>query len=121
MATKKGLPQLLIALCALVSTTYGCRREEVYCIMPETVELQTGDVVFRLGTTMESRTVVLADEGLLLPFLAAYQPDDLNINATMGFPVAATPVFSLLRQAMFGAKPASSQAARQISLTACDG
>lgn len=61
MVTKKRFHRPLIALCALVSMMMGCQRDEVFCIMPSTVELQTGDVVFRLGTTMQSRAVVLAD------------------------------------------------------------
>lgn len=46
---------------------------------------------------MSDTAVVLADEELLIPFLSAYNPDDLNINATMGFPFSATPVCSLLQ------------------------
>ena len=47
---------------------------------------------------MSDTAVALADENLLLPFLLAYRPKDVKINATMGFPFEATPVYSLLLQ-----------------------
>jgi hypothetical protein len=47
---------------------------------------------------MSDTAVVLADENLLLPFLLSYNTEDVVINATMGFPFEATPVYSLLLQ-----------------------
>lgn len=49
---------------------------------------------------MSDTAVVLADEHLLLPFLLSYQPDNVKINATMGFPFESTPVYNILMQAM---------------------
>lgn len=47
---------------------------------------------------MSDTAVVLADENLLLPFLLSYQSDNVTVNATMGFPFEATPVYSLFQQ-----------------------
>ncbi len=47
---------------------------------------------------MSDTAVVLADENLLLPFLLSYHSDNVMINATMGFPFEATPVFALIQQ-----------------------
>lgn len=47
---------------------------------------------------MSDTAVVLADENLLLPFLLSYHSDNVTINATMGFPFEATPVYALLQQ-----------------------
>ena len=49
---------------------------------------------------MSDTAVVLADENLLLPFLLSYKPDNVKINATMGFPFEATPVSNILQQVM---------------------
>lgn len=54
----------------------------------------------RVMVDMSDTAVVLADENLLLPFLLSYQPDNVTINATMGFPFEATPVCSLVQQLM---------------------
>lgn len=43
---------------------------------------------------LNGTAVVLADEHLLVPFLSAYGMKDVNI--TMGYPITATPAFSLL-------------------------
>ncbi len=49
----------------------------------------------------EQRTaVVLADEQLLLPVLHALPPTIPEVNVTMGFPVKASPVFTLFRDAL---------------------
>ncbi len=61
MTTKKSIPCLFSLLCVALSMLCGCYRNDKASIMPETVHLQEGDVVFRLGTTMQSRAVVLAD------------------------------------------------------------
>lgn len=47
---------------------------------------------------MSDTAVVLADENLLLPFLLSYKSDKVTVNATMGFPFEATPVYSLFQQ-----------------------
>jgi hypothetical protein len=49
---------------------------------------------------MSDTAVVLADENLLLPFLLSYQPENVTINATMGFPFESTPVSSVLQGVM---------------------
>jgi len=49
---------------------------------------------------MSDTAVVLADENLLLPFLLSYKPENVKINATMGFPFEATPVSNILQQVM---------------------
>ena len=54
---------------------------------------QNGGVV-----DMSDTAVVLADENLLLPFLLSYKSDNVTVNATMGFPFEATPVYSLFLQ-----------------------
>ncbi|MCQ2284949.1 MAG: PD-(D/E)XK nuclease family protein [Bacteroidales bacterium] len=43
---------------------------------------------------LNDTALVLADESLLLPLLTAYHPDDMNV--TMGYPIKATPVYTLL-------------------------
>ena len=49
---------------------------------------------------MSDTAVVLADENLLLPFILSYQPENVTINATMGFPFESTPVSSALQDVM---------------------
>ncbi|KKK52267.1 hypothetical protein LCGC14_3106640, partial [marine sediment metagenome] len=44
----------------------------------------------------EETAIVLADEELLIPVLNALPQDLKDINVTMGYPVSATPVFSLI-------------------------
>lgn len=44
--------------------------------------------------SLDSTAVVLADEQLLVPFLSAY--GNANVNVTMGYPLTATPVYTLL-------------------------
>jgi CRISPR/Cas system-associated exonuclease Cas4 (RecB family) len=44
----------------------------------------------------EETAIVLADEELLIPVLNALPQDLKEINVTMGYPVSATPVFSLI-------------------------
>ena len=52
-----------------------------------------------VGTVdMSDTAVVLADESLMLPFLLSYKSDKVTVNATMGFPFEATPVYSLFQQ-----------------------
>lgn len=46
------------------------------------------------GGNLNDTALVLADESLLLPFLSAYHPDDMNV--TMGYPFKATPAYTLL-------------------------
>ncbi len=41
--------------------------------------------------------VVLPDERMLLPILSAIPPDIHKVNVTMGYPIAATPIFALLK------------------------
>jgi len=43
---------------------------------------------------LDSTALVLADESLLVPLLAAYDTSDANV--TMGYPLTATPAYSLL-------------------------
>ena len=40
----------------------SCQEQELYSIAPENLDLRPGDVVFRLGNSMESAAVVLADQ-----------------------------------------------------------
>ena len=75
-----------------------CAIEEVERIKTEKLRTKPEEVDKNGLVNMSDTAVVLADEELLLPFLSAYKPDDLNINATMGFPFTATPVCSLLMQ-----------------------
>ena len=87
----------------IVATAQNMR--QIYCAIEEIERLKTEKLrtkpeeVDENGlVNMSDTAVVLADEELLLPFLSAYKPDDMNINATMGFPFMATPVCSLLLQ-----------------------
>lgn len=87
----------------IVATAQNMR--QIYCAVEEIEHIKNQkrqdnpDTVDENGVVdMSDTAVVLADEDLLLPFLSAYKPDDLNINATMGFPFTATPVCSLLLQ-----------------------
>ena len=87
----------------IVATAQNMR--QIYCAIEEIERIkkhktEVKEVDENGMVNMSDTAVVLADEELLLPFLSAYKPDDLNINATMGFPFAATPVCSLLRQLM---------------------
>ncbi len=89
----------------IVATAQNMR--QIYCAVEEIERIKNQkrqgnpDAVDENGVVdMSDTAVVLADEDLMLPFLSAYKPDDLNINATMGFPFTATPVCSLLLQLM---------------------
>ena len=72
--------------------------EEIERIKNDKLQAHPAEVTEDGKVNMSDTAVVLADEELLLPFLSAYKPDDVNINATMGFPFTATPVCSLLQQ-----------------------
>ncbi|MDR2814818.1 MAG: PD-(D/E)XK nuclease family protein [Prevotellaceae bacterium] len=49
------------------------------------------------GQPLDRRTaVVLADEGLLIPTLYALPPETETLNVTMGYPLAQTPIYSLV-------------------------
>ncbi|MDR0688469.1 MAG: PD-(D/E)XK nuclease family protein [Prevotellaceae bacterium] len=49
------------------------------------------------GQPPDSRTaIVLADEGLLIPALYSLPPDTEMLNVTMGYPLAQTPIYSLI-------------------------
>ncbi len=50
----------------------------------------------KLAELGEETAIVLADEELLIPVLNALPPELSEINVTMGYPVSATPVFSLI-------------------------
>ena len=50
---------------------------------------------FRAEGTLDETALVLADESLLLPFIHAYNGDD--VNYTMGYPLSETPVYGLLQ------------------------
>lgn len=63
--------------------------------LDEIPEAQRESVQF---VDMSDSAVVLADENLLLPFLLSYKSDKVTVNATMGFPFEATPVYSLFQQ-----------------------
>ena len=87
----------------IVATAQNMR--QIYCAVEEIERIKNqkcqsnSDAMAENGVVdMSDTALVLADEELLLPFLSAYKPDDLNINATMGFPFTATPVCSLLLQ-----------------------
>ena len=75
-----------------------CAIEEIERIKNNKIEAKEVDDEGKVN--MSDTAVVLADEELLLPFLSAYNPDDLNINATMGFPFSAMPHYSMLQQLM---------------------
>lgn len=84
----------------IVATSKNMR--QIYCAIQEVERIKNqklkenpdiGEIV-----DMSDTAVVLADEDMLFPFLASYQPDRVRVNATMGFPFRATPVFSLLQQ-----------------------
>lgn len=83
---------------------YGAIRE-VERIRAEKVaekikELKCGRLDEKTVVDMSDTAVVLADENLLLPFLLSYQPENVTINATMGFPFESTPVSSVLQSVM---------------------
>ncbi len=55
---------ILIPFClipAVIISFLSCQQGELYSIMPDDLELKPGDVVFRLGNSMESDAVVWAD------------------------------------------------------------
>lgn len=86
----------------IVSTSKNMR--QIYCAIREVERIQK-DKIAQLTdkesiVDMSDTAVVLCDETLLFPFLSAYHPDRVKINATMGFPFNATPVWSLLLQVM---------------------
>ena len=87
----------------IVATAQNMRQiygaiEEIERIKNDKLLTHPEDVTAEGMVNMSDTAVVLADEELLLSFLSAYKPNDLNINATMGFPFTATPVCSLLQQ-----------------------
>ena len=104
----------------IVATAQNMR--QIYCAIEEIERIKirkrhdTPEMVNENGTVdMSDTAVVLAEEELLLPFLSSYNPEDLNINATMGFPFTATPVCSLLQilmsvyESVFALTPDDSQ------------
>jgi len=79
---------------------YGAIRE-VERIKAEKIKALNGDHLDeKTVIDMSDTAVVLADENLLLPFLLSYQPENVTINATMGFPFESTPVSSVLQSVM---------------------
>ncbi len=54
----------------------------------------------KVKETAHETAIVLADENLLIPVLSTLPPDNGDINITMGFPLAATNIYSLLRKIM---------------------
>lgn len=48
------------------------------------------------GTSEKENAVVLCNEALLLPVLHSIPKEVQNVNITMGFPLAQTPIFSLI-------------------------
>lgn len=86
---------------AIVSTSKNMR--QIYCAIREVERIRAEkakDMPDNEPIDMSDTAVVLCDETLLFPFLASYQPDRVKVNATMGFPFTATPVWSLLLQVM---------------------
>lgn len=90
----------------IVSTAKNMR--QIYCAICE-VERIKEQKINNIGgldkipggvVDMSDTAVVLADEELLLPFLLSYQPRNVVVNATMGFPFEATPVFALIKQVL---------------------
>lgn len=55
-----------------------------------------------IATSCEEKenAVVLCNEALLLPILHSISPEIENVNITMGFPLAQTPVYSFINAAM---------------------
>ncbi len=53
-------------------------------------------VVLPTGVAEKENAVVLCNESLLLPILHAIPSEVKNVNITMGFPLAQTPVYSLV-------------------------
>ena len=90
----------------IVSTSKNMRQiyaaiSEVDRIKAEKIKALKGDHLDENAVIdMSDTAVVLADENLLLPFLMSYQPDNVTINATMGFPFEGTPVSSVLQDVM---------------------
>ena len=80
---------------------YGAIREveriQAEKIAEKTKALNGGHLDEKKVIDMSDTAVVLADENLLLPFLLSYQPENVTINATMGFPFESTPVSSVLQ------------------------
>ena len=83
---------------------YGAIREveriKLEKIKEKTKELGVDRLDERTIIDMSDTAVVLADENLLLPFMLSYQPENVTINATMGFPFESTPVSSVLQGVM---------------------
>lgn len=90
----------------IISTAKNMR--QIYCAIREVDRIKEQKINEIGGTEnlsdgivdMSDTAVVLADEELLLPFLLSYQPKNVIVNATMGFPFEATPVFALLQQVL---------------------
>jgi hypothetical protein len=77
---------------------YAAIREVERIEMLKKSEKGNGQASKERMVDMSDTAVVLADENLLLPFLLSYHSDNVTINATMGFPFEATPVYALLQQ-----------------------
>ena len=84
---------------SIVATSKNMR--QIYGAIREVERIKAGKPLGNDGLVdMSDTAVVLADENLLLPFLLSYQPENVKINATMGFPFEATPVSNILQQVM---------------------
>lgn len=84
----------------IASTSKNMR--QIYCAIRELERIRVAKIDQLADENavvdMSDTAVVLADENLLFPFLTSYQPERVTINATMGFPFEATPVWALLQQ-----------------------
>ena len=74
----------------IVATAQNMRQiygaiEEIERIKNDKLQSHPEDIAENGMVNMSDTAVVLADEELLLPFLSAYKPDNLNINATYNY------------------------------------
>ncbi len=53
----------LAFLCVLFCFSCGCGTQKLHSVFPDSVQLRVGDVVFRLGESLESNVVNIADRG----------------------------------------------------------
>lgn len=83
----------------IVATSKNVR--QVYCAIEEIEKIKAQKLKEKPQNDklidMSDTVVVLADELLVVPFVSAYNVDNVDINITMGLPLSLTPIHSILQ------------------------
>lgn len=83
----------------IVATSKNVR--QVYCAIEEIEKIKAQKLKEKPQNDklidMSDTVVVLADEQLVVPFVSAYNVDNVDVNITMGLPISLTPIYSVLQ------------------------